>query len=175
MIGSVSFIIWVVLAILCGVLASKKNRSFLGYFLLSIVLSPLIGFIAILVMGDKKEAQDENTSNSDTIEFEDAEYIELLNKLLLFYKEFELKKSDGYSNESDVYRNEKDAYFYLRKQGSKIILQTYKLPKYEEKKNEPFIKSTSNISDLTKLVELYEKNFLTKEEFEAQKAKLLNA
>lgn len=174
MINGVSFTIWIALAVLCGVLASKKNRSFFGYFLLSIVLSPLVGFIAVMVMGNKDQVEDENAKNSETIEFEDIDYTELLNKLLEFYKEFELQKSDGYGNGADVYRNEKNAYFYIRQQGPKVILQTFRLPKYEEKKEEPVKEYTSNIGDLTKLAELYEKGHLTKEEFEAQKAKLLN-
>jgi len=36
---------WVVLSIVSGVIASNRGRSGLGYFLLSIVLSPLIGIL----------------------------------------------------------------------------------------------------------------------------------
>ncbi len=40
---------WVAFAILAGVIASSKKRSFFGFFLLSMVLSPLIGIIAALI------------------------------------------------------------------------------------------------------------------------------
>ncbi len=40
---------WIILSILCGVYANSKGKSFFGYFLLAIFLSPLIGFIAALI------------------------------------------------------------------------------------------------------------------------------
>ena len=40
---------WIILSILCGVYASGKGKSGFGYFLLSALLSPLIGFIAALI------------------------------------------------------------------------------------------------------------------------------
>src|SRR5262245_31097616 len=45
------FIIWLALSILAGVIASQKGRSGMGFFLLSLVLSPLVGIIAALVAG----------------------------------------------------------------------------------------------------------------------------
>ncbi len=44
------FITWFVLAILVGVFAENKGHSYLGFFLIAVVLSPLIGFIIVLVM-----------------------------------------------------------------------------------------------------------------------------
>jgi hypothetical protein len=49
-------ILWVVLAIFIGALASSRGRSGFGFFLLSVVFSPLLGLIIVLVMGDLKEA-----------------------------------------------------------------------------------------------------------------------
>ena len=43
------YLTWFILSILCGMLASGKGKSFFGYFLLSTFLSPLIGFIAVLI------------------------------------------------------------------------------------------------------------------------------
>jgi hypothetical protein len=43
------FVIWLVLSILAGVLASTKGRSGFGFFLLSVILSPLIGLIAAAI------------------------------------------------------------------------------------------------------------------------------
>ena len=49
-----------------GALASSRGRSFLGYFLLSIVLSPLIGLIVVLVVRDlAAEAQREDLRRRD--------------------------------------------------------------------------------------------------------------
>lgn len=41
---------WLVFALLAGIFASSRGRSFGGVFLLSLVLSPLIGFIYVLVV-----------------------------------------------------------------------------------------------------------------------------
>jgi len=49
------FTTWIILSLLCGMFASNKGRSFFGYFLLSIVLSPLIGFIAVLISKEDTE------------------------------------------------------------------------------------------------------------------------
>jgi predicted RNA-binding Zn-ribbon protein involved in translation (DUF1610 family) len=43
------FAVWLVLSILAGIIASQKGRSGIGFFLLSLVLSPLVGIIAALV------------------------------------------------------------------------------------------------------------------------------
>ena len=59
-------VIWLLLAIGVGALASSRGRSFLGYFLLSIVLSPLIGLIVVLVVRDlAAEAQREDLRRRD--------------------------------------------------------------------------------------------------------------
>lgn len=41
--------IWLILSALCGAWASSKGRSGFGFFLLSALLSPLIGFIAVAI------------------------------------------------------------------------------------------------------------------------------
>ncbi len=43
------FILWIVLSILAGVGAKNKGRSFAGFFFLSLLLSPLVGLIAMAV------------------------------------------------------------------------------------------------------------------------------
>jgi hypothetical protein len=51
------FFFWIILSILVGVYASRKGRSGVGYFFLSLLLSPLIGFlIAILRKPDREAA-----------------------------------------------------------------------------------------------------------------------
>lgn len=46
------FFIWLLFALLVGVLASNRGRSGVGFFLLSAILSPLIGLIVVLVIRD---------------------------------------------------------------------------------------------------------------------------
>ena len=54
------FIIWFFLSIIAGVIAINKGRSGIGFFLLSIILSPLIGIIAALVAGEDRAKVEEN-------------------------------------------------------------------------------------------------------------------
>jgi len=48
---------WLVISILAGWIGSSKGRSFWGYFLLAIFLSPIVGIIAALV---SKSPESEN-------------------------------------------------------------------------------------------------------------------
>lgn len=43
-------VLWLVFAILVGVYANSKGRSGFGFFLISALLSPLIGFIIALII-----------------------------------------------------------------------------------------------------------------------------
>src|SRR5215510_9651414 len=43
------FIFWTSFSIIAGVIAKHKGRSGIGFFLLAVILSPLIGVIAALV------------------------------------------------------------------------------------------------------------------------------
>ncbi len=51
-------IMWLVFAIGVGLLANSRGRSGFGFFVLSLLLSPLIGLIVVLVMRDEKVAQE---------------------------------------------------------------------------------------------------------------------
>ena len=69
----VSVIVWLVLAIITAFLAAKKNRSFLGWLIIGLII-PLIGFILILVIPagkpleeyTKKEAKSAKSTASAT-------------------------------------------------------------------------------------------------------------
>ena len=50
-------VVWVALCFVAGAIASKKGRSSVGFFFLSLVLSPLIGIIAALIAKDKFHKQ----------------------------------------------------------------------------------------------------------------------
>lgn len=45
-------VVWAVLAALVGVLANSRGRNGFGYFFLSLLLSPLIGLVIVLVTQD---------------------------------------------------------------------------------------------------------------------------
>lgn len=48
------FIIWIVLSIVAGAIASDKGRSGVGFFFLSLIFSPLVGIpVAIIIQPDK--------------------------------------------------------------------------------------------------------------------------
>ena len=44
-------ICWFVLAIICGIVAGNIGRKFSNFFLLSLFLSPVIGFVVLLIEG----------------------------------------------------------------------------------------------------------------------------
>ena len=48
---------WIALCALVGLLAMKYNRSALGYFLLALIVSPIIGALVLLIIG-KYEPED---------------------------------------------------------------------------------------------------------------------
>lgn len=48
-------LVWLLLAAGVGLLANSRGRSGFGFFLLSAVLSPLLGLIVVLVMSNKVE------------------------------------------------------------------------------------------------------------------------
>ena len=54
----VSVIVWLVLAIVTAFIAAKKNRSFLGWFIIGLII-PLIGFILILVIPEGKPLEED--------------------------------------------------------------------------------------------------------------------
>jgi hypothetical protein len=58
------FIIWLVLSIIAGVIASNKGRSGFGFFLLAALLSPLVGIIAALIASENKNNVEEKLVNS---------------------------------------------------------------------------------------------------------------
>ena len=55
------FLVWFLLCLLCGSIASNKGRSAFGYFLLSFLLSPIVGLIAVLIAKEDKKAIEEKS------------------------------------------------------------------------------------------------------------------
>ena len=49
--------VWFILSILTGVVANKKGKSFIGFFLFSMLMSPVIGALyAVFSKSNKLEA-----------------------------------------------------------------------------------------------------------------------
>lgn len=174
------FVIWLALAILCGVYAGKLNRSGFGYFLLACVLSPIVGFIALLVLGNnisiESLKEDKKVYSRYRVEV-DLNYDDALKKALNFYDEYNLSPSE-YNTDDDYekkFKNDNDEYFVIKKVNDNVIIESCNLPKFQDFKPTSQESKKSNIDDLVKISELYEKGLLNKEEFEAQKTKLLNA
>lgn len=53
----ISFIVWVILCALVAVFAERKGRKGIGYLLLSLFLSPLVGGIVVLCVADKNKKE----------------------------------------------------------------------------------------------------------------------
>ena len=49
---------WLIFAILVGAYAGSKGRSGFGYFLLAVILSPLIAFLIVAIAGENKPKKD---------------------------------------------------------------------------------------------------------------------
>lgn len=65
--------IWFVLAVLVGVFADTRGRSGIGFFLLALVLSPLLVFIILLVIRNVAEEErlaDQRRKDDERKEFE---------------------------------------------------------------------------------------------------------
>ena len=58
-----SVVLWLTLAILTAFLAARKNRSFIGWLIIGLVI-PLIGFILILVIPEGKQLADDASSDT---------------------------------------------------------------------------------------------------------------
>jgi hypothetical protein len=56
------FIFWLGFSIAVGILASKRGRSGIGWFLFSFILSPLLGLIFVLVLKANPEISEEGSS-----------------------------------------------------------------------------------------------------------------
>lgn len=49
------FLLWIILAIVIGVIAGARGRSGFGWFLISVLLSPLIGLILVALLPSLKD------------------------------------------------------------------------------------------------------------------------
>ena len=47
-------LLWILMSVGIGAIAANNGRSFFGWTALSLLLSPIVGLIAVLVMGKPK-------------------------------------------------------------------------------------------------------------------------
>lgn len=58
-------LIWILLSICVGFFASNKGRSGVGYFFVSLLISPLIGGIIVLILSEVKSTAEEEKAKVD--------------------------------------------------------------------------------------------------------------
>lgn len=49
------FFIWLILSVCCAVLAGNRGRNEISWFFISALISPLIGFILLIILDDMSE------------------------------------------------------------------------------------------------------------------------
>jgi hypothetical protein len=79
------FLFWLILSIVAGAYAKSKNRSGFGWFLLSILLSPIITLIILAILSNR-------TTPPKSLEARLVEIAELRDKGTITQDEYELKR-----------------------------------------------------------------------------------
>ena len=79
------FLFWLILSIVAGAYANSKNRSGFGWFLLSILLSPIITLIILAILSNR-------TTPPKSLEARLGEIAELRDKGTITQDEYDLKR-----------------------------------------------------------------------------------
>lgn len=82
------FLFWLLGSILVAVFASKKGRSGFGWFLFSVCLSPLFGFLFVLILGDRSKSKIADNSLSGKLKELDG----LLSQNLISQEEYDQRR-----------------------------------------------------------------------------------
>ncbi len=88
-------LIWFVLSILVGVFANNRGKSGILYFLFSIILSPLLGFLIALISGDDSKKKCSNCGQK----------IDINAKVCPFCLDNKGEKKINENNENDIENN----------------------------------------------------------------------
>lgn len=188
--------IWFILCVLVGILANKNNRSGILYFLISLILTPLVGLIIVLILGvpDKKsKTVSYNTTISDDGKIKQVskttkKLVLLKNNLTLNLsdiKEIIKRNYDGsfravvsidnenlFSMRSTAGEFESN-YIQIENKEDRYIIEAFniEIPKELEVSGEK-INSSNNIDKLIEISKMLEKGLITQEEFEEHKKNL---
>lgn len=179
---SVVFLFWIVLCILVGILAKKKKRSSFAYFLISMILSPVIGLIIVLIIGEKEtpdkkqkriiiEDKDEvdntrrlvKTHDNDIYRFvvknkKNNDFEEMKELILNQYKKNGYtnvsRNEDTYWKINSIYRE--DSYIQIKVSGHNIIMEAHHVVEEPAFNIEEVRKTepSNKMDSSTKLVEL---------------------
>ena len=153
------FVFWIAFSIMSAVVASNKGRSGFGFFMLSLCLSPLIGFIGALIAKPKNVPTENSSSNMnppnpqpqrnrwEPSSHKNKEKVELENS----FGENPFKEKDAYECEDDLDNDE------------------YEDDKYEKSSNLADV-SAEKIKALNKLKE---DGLITEDEYKEKRKKLL--
>lgn len=168
--GIMIFIVWLILCLVVGAVAQSMERSFTNYFLISIFLSPLIGFIILAIKGraTQDEILNENKhifycSNCNSVYSNTGskeEYCPQCKKLLI---------------ETTILAEDWRTYTRDKKEKMK---QSFKNGEYSRENigfiNQPVIKQVNNADEIKKYKELLDMGAITQEEFDTKKKQLLD-
>ena len=165
----VGIISWLVLTIVVGAVAESIGRSFFKYFFISLILSPLIGFIILAIKGKatEKDILDENSH--------------------IFYCPDCKNTYGGFGNneefcpdcnvqliETTVLTSDWRKYSSEQKDSLKHGFETGKRIRYNIEHNSQVIeKQNSDADEIMKLKKLLDDGAITQEEYNIAKKKLL--
>lgn len=187
-------VIWITLSILIGYLGRKKNIGFAGGLILSLLLSPLIGLIIVLVSGEPTDKQSKAISrfvywgdnsykagkygdaidnylkvtempgNSPNTHFKLAKIYAIQENTDLAMKHLNSAFEQGFKSFSSLQDSDLS---YLRNQEEykQFVGNGYKLRNYNE---------LEKIDALEKLARLHKEGVISDDEFNDKKSKLLS-
>lgn len=175
---------WILFPIFSAVLASNKNRSSFGWFLIGLLFGPfglLVGLMSPLEK--QREIHSDNILYDIEVDDFNDDWNEARMKLLKFYDE---NVSETYKimcdTKDEIYAiGPRGKYFKMnpvvKEDGKHIIIEAVRGIVFHSASGTSRAdiqeNSLSEISDFVKLAELYKQGLLTDEEFEAQKKKYL--
>ena len=218
---------WLILAILVGIYANGKGKSGFLYFILSVILSPLVGFLIALVSGEDEDvlveqgkkrkcpncgelirpeakicsfcnSKIENVITKTSIQEDgddfkisflikdDNSWVNIKTKLWAFYKKHNIDNIISDNKKSWFIKGEEGIEGYVKATltDNIITIESFKLLKPDtsiiddetKQKDKENISQMSNSTDkLIELGKLFEKELITKEEFENEKKKILES
>ncbi len=157
-------IFWVAFSIVVWVMAANRNRSGVGWFLLSLIISPIISILLLLVFG--KLATEEEIKEVDDVK---ADFIQLYCE----NEDFASKNPNFKRLFEDVSNNKDGITIAQLKDAINIIATEAASAKKSVSDMDVSDEEMDNLSKIEKLASLKEKGLITDAEFEEKRKKLL--